>query len=69
MPVTRFKVVKEAYGWAVRLDDGMMSPFWSKELAVEHANCCAGMLRQYGEQAHVIVEEIPAGQSSRMRAL
>lgn len=57
MSATRFKVVKETYGWAVRLDKGMMSPFWSRDLALQHANSCASMLRGAGEQAHVVIED------------
>ncbi len=69
MPLTRFKVVKETYGWAVRLDEGMMSPFWSKSLALQHANSCAEMLRRHGEQVQVIVEDVPVSQpSERERA-
>lgn len=62
MPTTRFKVVKEAYGWAIRSDEGMMSSFWSRALALSHANHCADMLRRHGEQAQVIVEDGAAGQ-------
>jgi len=61
MPTTRFKVVKEVYGWAVRSDEGMMSSFWSRALALKHANNCAEMLRRHGEQAQVIVEDGPVG--------
>lgn len=61
MPTTRFKVVKEVYGWAVRSDEGMMSSYWSRSLALNHANNCADMLRRHGEQAQVIVEDSSGG--------
>lgn len=61
MPMARFKVVKEVYGWAVRSDEGMMSSFWSKDLALRHANNCADMLRRHGEQAQVDVEDASVG--------
>lgn len=54
-----FRVVKEPYGWAVRLGDGMMTPFSSKLLAIKHANGCADALRRCGEPVEVVVEERP----------
>lgn len=61
MPTTRFKVVKEVYGWAVRSDQGMMSSYWSRSLALKHANTCAEMLRRHGEHVQVVVEDSPSG--------
>lgn len=55
-----FRVVKEPYGWAVRMGDGMMTPFRSKVLAVRHANGFAAALRRCGEPVEVVVEERPA---------
>lgn len=56
-----FRVVKEPYGWAVRMGDGMMTPFRSKVLAVRHANAFADALRGCGEPVEVVVaEERPA---------
>lgn len=55
-----FRVVKEPYGWAVRMGEGMMTPFRSKILAVRHANGFADALRRCGEPVEVVVEERPA---------
>jgi len=55
-----FRVVKEPYGWAVRMGEGMMTPFRSKVLAVRHANSFADALRRRGEPVEVVVEERPA---------
>lgn len=55
-----FRVVKEPYGWAVRVGEGMMTPFRSKVLAVRHANGFADALRRCGEPVEVVVEERPA---------
>ena len=51
-----FKVVKEQHGWAIRMDERMMTPFWSKDLAIREANCLADAIRCHGECAEVIVE-------------
>lgn len=51
-----FKVVKEQYGWAIRMGDGTMTPFWSRDLAVHEANRLAAAIRCHGEYAEVIVE-------------
>lgn len=53
-----FRVVKEPYGWAVRMGEGMMTPFTTRLGAVEHANCCADALRRCGEAVVVVVEEV-----------
>lgn len=55
-----FRVVEEPYGWAVRVGDGMMTPFRSKVLAVRHANGFADALRRCGAPVEVVVEERPA---------
>lgn len=52
-----FRVVKESYGWSVRLGDGMTTPFQSHPLALKHANGFAEALRRHGEFAEVVVEE------------
>lgn len=66
-----FRVVKEPYGWAVRLGDGMMTPFRSQTLALQHARDIAEALRRRGELAEVIIEEVCAAdlgpQSPRWR--
>lgn len=53
-----FRVVKESYGWSVRLGDGMMTPFRFRPLAVKHASGFVDALRRRGEFAEVIVEEL-----------
>jgi len=63
-----FRVVKEPYGWAVRMGEGMMTPFRSKVLAVRHANSFADALRRRGEPVEVVVEERPAEVRSLGRA-
>ena len=54
-----FRVVKEPYGWAVRMGEGTMTPFRSKVLAVRHANGFAEALRRRGEPVEVVVVERP----------
>jgi hypothetical protein len=51
-----FSVVKEQHGWAVRTGECMMTPFWSRELAIQEANCLADAIRCHGECAEVVVE-------------
>ena len=53
-----FKVVKEQHGWAVRLGHGMSTPFWSRVVAIQEANCLCEALRSHGEAAEVVIEEI-----------
>ena len=52
-----FRVVKEQHGWAVRLGEGMSTPFWTRALAVQEANCLCDGLRRHGQRAEVVVEE------------
>ena len=51
-----FSVVKEQYGWAIRVGEGMKTLFWSRDLAIREANCLADAIRYHGECAEVIVE-------------
>lgn len=51
-----FKVVKEQHGWAIRMGERMMMPFWSRDLAIREANCLAAAIRCHGEHAEVIVD-------------
>jgi hypothetical protein len=51
-----FKVVEESYGWAVRLGDGMTTPFRSRALAIREANCLCQELRNHGEAAEVVIQ-------------
>ena len=52
-----FNVVKEQHGWAVRMGDCMMTPFRSKDLAIQEANCLADAIREHGVRTEVIVED------------
>jgi hypothetical protein len=55
-----FRVVKEPYGWAVRLGEGMMTPFRSQAMALQHAAGIVEALRRCGEFAEVVVvEDVP----------
>ena len=51
-----FRVVKEKHGWAIRMGECMITPFWSRDLAVREASCLADTIRCHGECAEVIVE-------------
>jgi hypothetical protein len=62
-----FRVVKEPYGWAVRMGRGMMTPFRSRALAIEHANGCAANLLDHGLPAMVVLEEGPCTAPVRPR--
>lgn len=53
-----FKVVREPYGWAIRVGEGMSAPFRSREIAVQEAQCLCDALRRHGELAQVTVEPI-----------
>jgi len=52
-----FKVVKERFGWAVHLGDGMITPFWSQALAIREAGRLCESLRRHGAAAEVVIEE------------
>jgi hypothetical protein len=56
-----FKVVKEQHGWAIRMGEGTMTPFWSRDLAVRQANSLAAAIRCHGECAQVIVDGADQG--------
>jgi hypothetical protein len=51
-----FNVVKEQHGWAIRTGECMTTPFWSRDLAIQEANCLADAIRCHGECAKVVVE-------------
>lgn len=64
-----FKVVKEPHGWAVRLDPGMCTPFWSQALAVREAEQLCRSLRAHGVAAEVVVQaERPTVAAGAVRA-
>lgn len=52
-----FNVVKEQHGWAIRMEERMITPFWSRDLAIREANCLARAIRCHGECAEVFVED------------
>jgi hypothetical protein len=67
-----FSVVKEQYGWAIRVEERMKTLFWSRDLAIREANCLADAIRCHGECAEVIVEgtdqvRCPRGSRDRVR--
>ena len=51
-----FKVVKEQHGWAIRMGEGVTTPFWSRDSAIREAHCLAAAIRCHGERADVIIE-------------
>jgi hypothetical protein len=51
-----FNVVKEQHGWSIRMGECMMTPFWSRDLAIQEANCLADSIRCHGACAEVVVE-------------
>jgi len=67
-----FKVVKEQYGWAIRMGEGVKTPFWSRDSAIREAHCLAIAIRCHGERAGVIIagtdqsdpRKVPKGLSS-----
>jgi hypothetical protein len=65
-----FRVVKEHHGWAVRLGDGMCTPFWSRAQAFREAHRLCEALRLHGVSAEVVAEdpELATG-ASRTAAL
>ncbi len=63
-----FNVVKERYGWAIRMNERMMTPFWSRDMAIRQANCLADAIRRHGECAEVIVEGAdPSGRVKKIK--
>jgi D-aminopeptidase len=52
-----FSVVKEKYGWAIRLDERMTTPFRVRELAIREAKRLADAIRRHGECTEVVVED------------
>lgn len=55
-----FRVVKEPFGWAVRLGSGMTSPFRTRAHAIQEANLLCDELRGHGECAELLVEDLGA---------
>jgi hypothetical protein len=64
-----FNVVKEACGWAIRMEERMTMPFWSRDLAISEANALADAIRCHGECAEVVVEGAePGAKTMKLRA-
>jgi hypothetical protein len=55
--VLTFKIVKEDFGWAVRIGDGMTTPFWSRAAAVREAHELCERMRRHGVAAEVVSED------------
>lgn len=55
--IISFRIVREPYGWAVRMGDGVMTPFESRQLALQHAQGFADVLRGCGERVEVVCDE------------
>lgn len=51
----RFNVVKERYGWAIRMGECMTTPFWSRDMAVREANRLADAIGGHGERTEVVI--------------
>ncbi len=51
-----FKVARKPYGWAVCMDEAMSTPFRSRDLAVQEANCLCEAIRSHGVLAEVVIE-------------
>jgi hypothetical protein len=52
-----FNVVKELHGWAIRTDDRMVTPYWSKDLAITKAHALAAAIRLHGQNVGVVIED------------
>ncbi len=52
-----FRVVRERHGWAVRTGEEMLTPFWSRELAIREADRMAAGLTRHGAPTEVLIEE------------
>jgi hypothetical protein len=64
-----FNVVKEQHGWAIRMDERMMTPFWSRDLAIREANRLAHAIRCHGECTEVLVEGTDPSESLKSSSL
>ena len=65
MAIHTFKVVKEPYGWAVRLGPCMSTPFRTRAGAISEAEQMCASLRAHGQLAEVVVEGLEAGETPR----
>lgn len=55
-----FRVVKEPHGWAVRVGQGVCTPFWSEALAIREAERLCRSLQAHGVDAEVVCEVEPS---------
>jgi hypothetical protein len=55
----RLRVVKDEYGWSVRIGEQMTSPFRRRDRAIREANRLAADIRRQGGQAEAVVEDVP----------
>ncbi len=51
-----FNVVKEPYGWAIRMGDRMSTPYRSRLSAIRDAHGLADAIRRQGGSIEVVVE-------------
>ena len=52
-----FNVVREPYGWAIRMGDRMSTPYRSRLSAIRDAHGLAGAIRRQGGCTQVVVED------------
>jgi len=50
-----FNVVEDQRGWTIKVGERMSTPFWSRALAIQEANCLAGAIRRHGQGTEVLV--------------
>ena len=60
-----FNVVREQHGWAIRMGEGMTTPFRSRDLAICEAHRLADAIRCHGQCAEVIAEGIDPEEPAR----
>jgi hypothetical protein len=65
-----FNVVKEQHGWAIRMGEGMTTPFRSRDLAICEAHRLANAIRCHGQCAQVVAEGAdPADSARRLKSV
>ncbi len=52
-----FNVVKEPYGWAIRMGERMSTPYRSRLSAIRDAQVLAEAIRRQGGRIEVVVED------------
>ncbi len=58
-----FNVVKEPYGWAIRMGDRMSTPYRSRLSAIRDAHGLAEAIRRQGGCTEVVVEGEELGET------